>query len=103
MDNYEYLRYFSNENPWFKSSSFFNFHDSTEDHYHMMDLCDSGWSLVVGGVDPIRFVSEVEEYELKDLCKYFKDITKPTVKEKEMFHMLFGWEIPWSEECPLVL
>lgn len=34
---------------------------------------------------------------------YFKDFTRPTAQEKEMFHMLFGWEIPWSVDCPLVL
>ena len=34
---------------------------------------------------------------------YFKDFTSPATQEKEMFHMLFGWEIPWSEECPLIL
>lgn len=41
--------------------------------------------------------------EYSTLFKYLKDFTHPTTQEKEMFHMLFGWEIPWSEECPLVL
>lgn len=38
-----------------------------------------------------------------NLNNFFVDFCSPTEQEKDMFFMVTGYTIPWSEEHPLVL
>ena len=44
-------------------------------------------------------IGDVTKYALH---KYFRDWKSPTKQENEMFAMLYGHPLPWSEEQPFV-
>lgn len=46
--------------------------------------------------------SSYEKDSDKVLEDYFIDYTHPTKQEWDMFYMLFGVELPWNHESPLV-
>lgn len=98
-----YIEKFKRNNPWLAGVSLGSHYGAwTVGHRVTLVAFSGGDSCIVDETGSTR-----SGYFNKKTCwsgtDCFKDFTRPTTQEKEMFHMLFGWEIPWSADCPLVL